>query len=137
MIGIVIVLLLTMGVVFDAENKANKQRELAEQKQAKQWEFQREIDRAKQETGDPCNPVFFWVSSLENSAPTLIVMGKALSLDGHNDPGRYWLLPKLDRVELWYASGAPGNADMGKPNHQQKIGEKFAGGVTNPLCKGK
>lgn len=98
--------------------------------------FSGDKEQAIRKTGDPCSPEFFWVSSFRNSVPILVVMGQTLSPDGHNDPGRYWLVPKSDRVELWYASGAPSD-DMGKPDHQQKIGEKFIGGGTNPLCQGK
>lgn len=115
---------------------AEKQREAQQAciKQVElQKEFQLEVNRAKQETGDPCSPEFYKVvepPTVLATAPGVVVMGEQIF--AHTHRAQYSLVPVPGNrmIEVWLDT----RCCEGGLAIKAKIGEKYL--PNHPRCSG-
>jgi hypothetical protein len=125
-----------------------RQREEARRKTFLQFqqEFQREIERAKRATADPCTTTFVdYITPPPNNLqfmPRLVLMGQEIFLERNVQPSErmwrmnYQLVPRGDRVELWQTQWmGTETPPPGQNILRQKLGEKFSS--DSPKCRGK
>lgn len=132
-VGVIIVILVFANWDHQGNNRRTIGWTTEDQRVADQQmeEFLARIDKAKQETADPCNMKFYeLVLASSGRATRLVMMGRELPYgDESLGPSFYFLKSNGDRVELW--ERVMNNARYGI----EKVGEKYS--PDSPACQGK